>query len=777
MAAIVFYMYPDAFVSTTHPETGATQADTVDDPQGSHDGWTGAARFYAHSTQVRNGDVFWSLTAPTAGLATVDSVKVHIIDAIGTAGPDQWTSHPAVSIAIKPTTVKRLSAATHTVSNHFNDNTDSWTNDLGTGLDWIETTYTWTTNPDTAGAWAVADLTNLQVGADWTGAHLDTAGGASPNYAITSIYVEVSATTSAPSLEVERVKGSTFLRLFRRPLKSVSMDLPPHFADVDLLDNMALSHYAAPAPGGQGVGTEAWKRRDLIVMEQGISPDTGRVRIRGIDAREYRCGLWSPLYNTLTASEIGDGVALLDAGGGRTTTRNVIRYAERPHPVALGETVRTYAPAFPGIKYAVGVNKEAWDRRGLHVEGGAEINLHLYNTFASGYSPTWSLYNPAPATGTWSSGADPTDDFEFDVGGYRQCVKLTQGAGPAQKVGVYQAQTLNGSTYPWAQVTIRVHILTAATSGNGTVWWRLWNATDTTYWDDSLLAWRAGVRMSGMMPGCEGLGSTQALKDLGRAGYRGQTTSRPIPLVAGAKSYQLFVAMGGGGDTADPGGAGGVFNTQLANMSYSATRTDLVAAKGVFPITTAPVTQVADVISFSNAESVRFYDASQGTFLVRVMPEFNHADMADGDSRYIAEIVHDLTPSYRDVFYYSRTDAGSGYFAFLRNILGVFYTALSGNVRVVRGGLYHYAARWSSALGEVNGSPWATQCSVDGVSGPAAVGTGPVAYGGDATDNILYLGHSAAGTVHFDGYLTDLEILPFVLTDEEVARRSADTED
>ncbi len=114
-------------------------------------------------------------------------------------------------------------------------------------------------------------------------------------------------------------------------------------------------------------------------------------------------------------------------------------------------------------------------------------------------------------------------------------------------------------------------------------------------------------------------------------------------------------------------------------------------------------------------------------------------------------------------FYYSNA---AGQWIYRHKVNATTYTATK-TASVTRGTTYSLGARWTSEEGELGLSNYTLSVFVDGVKGTdVTAGAAPTT---TATAD-LDIGKIAALDGWIDGYLRQIDSVPYVLTDEEMAR-------
>ncbi len=622
MAVTSFYLYPvgnfDAY--NRYSQNFAN----VDDPQpiSAHDSVATYDYLYGFSGSAQASGITYALGAPPAGV-TINKIRVHGAFFISNAGADAFATDPEVTICVRPagsatyytaaaTKVGGTGSVTGTARltglGFYNRNTASWSSGEAPCTAYWE----FATNPATGVAWTLADLAALKVGFFCDGSKGTPYAGASvpvssnSSYvACTALWVWVEAQTVAASIEAERTKGSQFLRMFRRPVRKARLMLPLEFADLDVGDTFVVDHPQGPHPGGAGWGKKDWQRREMILLSSSLNPTLRQVEVEALDAREFRCGIWSPLVTDIGFSEGGNGIPILHQGNPLTIPST--NYRVSTLYVKKQSADPTYA--------AAGAGKGLWTPGGLYVDNNYRFQALLNSTFSLGSGSTFTSWTNA-GTGTF---AEDTTNFLLDVDGYRRGAKLT--CGTSQSPYLTQTSgTIGGSGWQ-GRVRIQLNYLTLATGAsatNGSIYWYLQRSSDSYYWNDSSGAWQLAAVWNPLVLGNEATVGPQAF------------TSKMISL---STSTTYSLACGFLNATT---GAVATFNeiTFAYTDRQGSGAALLPPDEPILPTAAAATGAVRDYVYFPITRDEELRE-ERGTLFLRWKPSFDHGDLPDGASKIV----------------------------------------------------------------------------------------------------------------------------------------------
>ena len=765
-ATTTYYLYPASNGTATSASGSYTD---IDDAWNAPDEWTTTARLDAANDGATSHNAFacFGLTAPPTGL-TINWIRVHIRLANAVYGAADPVTEPVINVGVRlaggaiyynsssRTIVDAGGVATAsgtyaiTTLPHNNRNIGGWRR--GTG--WAQAYWQFTSKPDGTGVWTASDLQTLLLavwadsgkGSPGTGTILPPFSGyTQPGTYFTSLYVEVNATLASVDIEEKRLMQSALLKLVRSGTETLQIGLPPAAADVDLGGLVAVSHATAPDASGAGWGRRVGDSHVGILLGKTIDLGAKRIIVDLLDGFRFHCGLWFPAITDLPYTEEGQGIPYLDAGGGRTFTR----YSVNAGGAAFTTKGYVRRQTADTLYAEVPLSKEKWSPDGLAIFRESYAALPN-NSFSQGAGTAFTGWTNVVSGG---SIAESTSKYLFDVAGLRRSALLTSAAGGW--AGFTHATASLGATG-----FLRVHIIAERFAGNTDVnlHYRLL-ASDNWYWNDAGNTWQVGY-----------VGNTLTSMAVGAIG---DTHSKVIPS-HGTGTYTLHVYALTGTDA---------MYLYYANVWWGATATGGNASSGAdmrrppFVTTAAAAYEGQDILTIANPATARSWDPTQGTGFMRLKTAWAHADMEAGGytgnpptkPRMIA--MNLLDGNNRDAVFYYKGDANTGYFAFRRRVASADYAALvavTGADRPSVGSVVRVAWRWQATGGELGLADYTLKLfvSVDGRTPLTATQTA-VAWAPASTTINLCGGFSG----EWDGWIRGLEIVPYVLPDNEIYRR------
>ncbi len=584
------------------------------------------------------------------------------------------------------------------------------------------------------GQWLIDDINNLNAGIsdiNWT---------TNPPRLL-ELWVEVTYAETPSQLPAPREVASRILRQNRTQRDTMTGKVPPEFLDLELLTDFGVVHADASAEGGAGYQLEKWKRGlfrlESIEVDMNAEIGDGLIyTISGTDLREYAVNLWDD-GRALSAGPLQDGAALLDGGQARTFTRGSPAYVNDPSDARV-----------VGVQYDL----EAIARRGIYIgrllEGASKNYLH-YSSFADGGGagtlPVGAIgYNGSAIDFVEYTDWSQTELFDPNVSRYYvRFTGWTSGSPASDHLMVrWEASDIVPAGTDLYLSIDRRHL--GGSSGHAELVVALQRSFDSLYyqWDGT---WGAAVALSTVAP-------TSA------AVVNRYSSFGVIPSGANDSTFVLRIGFE---KTLPNNKVAYLYHVQLEENPWASSRI-VTGAAGV--------TRSAALLSYENPQANRIWSADRGGFSCKVLPDWSEPVIGAGAFKTLAFCYHNAN-NYALIAW----DKDGAQWIFQVVVGGVSAQAFksTSGTPVSNAVPTAIAARWTSSVGELGLTAYTLSIFVDGVKGTDAVAAGPMVEL-DASDGVgagLYLG-SKNGIYFLDGIVWDVEIVPFVQTDDEIARRA-----
>lgn len=503
----------------------------------------------------------------------------------------------------------------------------------GSYVDYTFTTSSPGINPATSVLFTQADLNALILGIRQN-SH-PTAKGRT-----TRVRIKVAYTPISGDLDEVRGIASQRLRSLRRPAMIVSMGVPLHWLDNDLMDDWSLAHFELPDVSAPNLTLKKWRRRLLQARQVEIQPDSMNVHVVSRDRRGYLCTIWESL-EAIRTSLAEDGNAFLTGGGGSVSTCASDRWLEAP-----GTSLVT--------RYAV--NQKGLANGGLVIEHSAKNYLQRSSAISGTTGLTRTGVGGTLVTET------PTDPL-FDSTVTPSCLLLTSGGVAQQRVAWPASDTLAANT--------KFRLLVDHRDNTGHILsYRIQRAVDAWYWNDATPAWQAGT--------------------VDNAFTERATRTR---------DWSKFIDIGGTGTTItvdlnQPGG------TQV-NRVYHVEAVDLTAITSRIVTDAATYSRALATYAYphdpggtaSDKPAIR---VAGGTWIGRFTPFWSSSDYSSGTIT-LWEVVFDANNLLRLQY-----NAATGALEFVIKQAGTTTTASKASTSLVRDQETVLACRWTSTVGELD---------------------------------------------------------------------------
>lgn len=695
-----YYLYPDG-TNATGASIGVIGAAVpylaLDEPQGAPND---SDLVYSSAGGSGAGGVFSVTFAPMAQAVSINYIKLW-----GRCGREAGAG--GTDVQIQPFII--VSATTYNGVAAFVPGTTTTLTLLGE----------WTNNPNTSLPWTKSDLDAIIAGADmWDPAATYRA----PN--MTTLYIEVDYVPAPEQIGPARVIGSQLLRLFRKPVATMQFSLPARYADVQVGDDLDITHAAIPHPtSGYGAGDKVWERRIVRVMSSEFDMDSGTVNIKAMDLRygHYLTNLWDTCETDEAPGGIDDGVARLDLGAGRTNTRASSAWVPDPSDgrvVALADNNAKFLYAF-----------------GTALEN-ATTNLILNSDFHSGVASSWTR------TGTGTNGSAITDDTGtnlFDTSASAQSALITTGNPNA--ADTYLAQTVTASAQAYYTLSFDYKLGTATE-----VCWRLQNSAGN-YLDWSTGTWGASATWNPVVGGTAPTFTDDTLPNgFTRVGYGIFTpkSTTSLTLHVGLRSTD---------------GNSATVNVGHVQIEGGSATWDSMTSRIVTSGTT--YTRAVDYLSYGDSVAKKTYPWKTGTVSLYFAPMWSGTPRA---TKNLWRFQNDSGGVNGDLLFVDT----SGNLVLRRRVNSVNYNVTYTGLASTWGyrTWYHVAYRMIGPDTELDDTAYSLELFVNGTS----VGSVTATYFNEliTPSSGLYLGGSAAGASG-DAYFKNLTVVPWALTDEEIA--------
>jgi hypothetical protein len=569
---------------------------------------------------------------------------------------------------------------------------------------WITQNDTWLTDPSTGLPWTTAGVNAITYGG--------TTAQVGDVMDISQQYLQVDFVPSSVRLGAARDNGSRLMRLFRRAVGTVELRAPLRFADAELLDDLAVTHFAMPTTHDYGAGSKVWQRAILRKLSEEVDLGSMTVKMSCLVLRDFLCLFWDTMVSEQPPG-FSDGVARVDCGAGRLFTR------------ASKAWIENAATALQGTKQVVEVttNQEKNTTDGELFEG-ASTNSQIQASFANALTG-WT------SAGTGSNGsaiAADTTDLLYDSATSGNSIKFTAG----NPIHVADLQITGTATAAIAANSIVALSIDHKDDSGAALSVAIQRGVDAKYFKNSDGTWQVAKTWNTITA------STTSAR----------WAANQIDVGAGATTLTVIVGIPTA--TGVAGQINHLYHVQLEVYRYPTSRIVTGAAT---------VARVADLLTIENFHGKKVFINDRGYCSLTFTPEWNNTDLTGTPYLFIA--YYDAGNLYR-LFYNSATAA----FVFRVRVGAVNVSASFAQV-VTRGTPYELACRWVGADGEEDLAPYTISVFVNGVKGTDAVLAGiPISL---PSAPLLYIGSDNTGANSADGWIRHFVIGQSVFSDEELA--------
>jgi hypothetical protein len=569
------------------------------------------------------------------------------------------------------------------------------------GFDPQEFSWEWTINPATSLAFTVDDLQTIQVGLRFVDL-TDPTGANTPEARTTQLFLEYEATSSAGNVEQIRHVLSAELNQDRLPIRTLELELPIQYGDVDILEPIWLSHRALPTPDGLGTAEEEGYRAPLLVLRKSPRMELRQMRLTCLDLTGLACTYWSPMTTGIGQGVEDIGIARIDRGGGWTVARNQTGYVRRP-PDNLWTDRLIDTPRY-------------FSEHGLAVCGGGQI-WHANNCFAVGTGNAFTGWTVV----TNGAGTVVQDlvDILFDFLGVRRSVKITNGGtssdfGYLGRLVPFEANRhgralmkykTNGSGANRPRMIVRRFIPTEAGATQTDDW------LPGTGWTATLGQW--------FLP--DNLGVSGAGPDT--PNERAEFWSEDIPVGSAACEIRAYAGFSIGLNV--------VSNIYAAAIVKTATGIDVSYPRDFLLTTSAELTQEPDAVAINNDPDFAVAIPDQGTVHFHFIPFWSDSELPVGTRKTLWQLACDDngangTPMQWMALHYVKFSSTVSRLILEQRIHAVSILdailELSGNQRAAYLTPMKIALRWVSAIGELRLPARSLQVFCNGAKAESAAG-------------------------------------------------------
>jgi hypothetical protein len=640
---------------------------------------------------------------------------------------------------------------------------------------------TWTTKPG-GGAWVQADLVDL-VGGIRILSMPDSNDQAADNRHVVewaSLWMDVLVDPTDSAVEGPRKILTHQLRLKSKPLKKVSVQLPPTFGYLEPGDTVWSAVPVDPIPGESDTSQIVDKsnetdERPLLVTSVEFVPSPPAVTIEAVDLRDNFCTYWGTWRSDIGLTSDYTGVALWDRGGGYSMVRPAAATGKdlmrRPNDFYFQEAVAN-KPRFGPFGLAVfGGQFNASSRQSgstYTTNTGESTHCILNNTFSQGSGTTFTSWTSS-ASGTSYSILEGTTPL-VDVSGYRRGVKLAMG----NPVGTHNIYMYGDTPSLTNAYRLRFYAKFTAVSDTAakTPNWLLRNTTTAADYNQGNDSWVGG----GWNGFATANGSVLYKYQVGSGPVHYEVWSRQITIPS-TSTYRIHFGYDSvANNTINYHSIGLVHQGTSTGAGQGVMRRDFNATQG------SVVTPYADEYSIYNPSTGRIWEADRGFVYFRFIPCWDHEDLADAQEKYLVTAYHDDSNDDYEVILYHRVNSTEGYWGFERyrggSLIGYAYQYTGGATLPNYMEPYAISARWTGTNGELGLAAYTMDVFVDGTKGstltPATYACRQESSGttADIAPNI-YIGHFPKTTTKApynfaDGYFADFEVRNCCPTNQEV---------
>jgi hypothetical protein len=603
-------------------------------------------RDYNWARSIANGvgtaSATWSYTwGPPPQAVSVSQLKLRAWMRTSQQGPSFFSANPQCRGFVDPTGTKYYDGTTHTITKNLNTNTQIPNSNRAQLVE----LGTWTTNPETALAWTLSDLTSgvFRAGVETTGVNIPHSNGATQaGLDVIVIVAEITVTPINTSADLVRSLFSRVLRRNRSARRYFSISGGPRLFDREPGDSLWVASDLMPDEDGDGTTSADYDRQPLFVTSTTIEPMSKSVEVVVEDNRENHCLFWSTFRTSIGATDDWNGVPRVDQGQGPTTARAQIGYLTRPVDFLMRD-----AASGDWRVTAWGLAINAGEAGG----NGGNVWYPTYNTFSAGSFTGWTFVANGGTKAVGTPGIAP------NTSGLAQSAILT--SNPVFAAATYLHQTTTGWTANWKiRVRLQGRTLTGQSTYPRMILRRSVDGFDYVF---PTTGWTGGGGWQDISAATAGTtGYYRVLPD-GLDGFEtvGQSWwewwSPEVDVGGSGTNLQLFVSP----PHENSGKAEFLQAAKTSNFGATGLGANVITRDPVIT-TSANLAQLRDEVSFANTSDSRIVYPDRGTLTFCFTPQWSHEDLPLTSVKYLASIWFDsVNDDYFELYYYANASSGS----------------------------------------------------------------------------------------------------------------------
>jgi len=530
-----------------------------------------------------------------------------------------------------------------------------------------------------------------------------------------------------------RTSASTTLRFLGKPLRFVSIDLPPAYGQIEPGMTVWAAHDLLPeAPSGTD-RYETWRLVPLYVLsvEDPIKPAV--LKLTCLDLRERYCTWWSPMLTDIGMTDDLNGIAILDRAGGWNTVRDQVAYGVRP-------------PGNDSYQEVL-ANKPIVDAYGLLIEGGDDENHLLNSTFSEGSGDTFTSWTKTTSGGATGVGWELYT--LIDATGFRRAIQLVPTA-TGEDAYVTQAATLVGTGSHFMHA--RVYYKNGGAFDDLGI--RIQRSDTSAWWRDSDASWQGATQTNAITPNSGVVASLRWVsKEMDLTGVAATMTVHVGHFSAAYNGTQITQLQG----------------VELIEKPIQA---GYYAYRSPLPTKAAKVTRVMNLTHIVNDSAVRVLSPTRGFVKLSFTPHWSHEDVEDDTQKYLWCADFDgITDTQFLRCLYNRLDSTTAQWQFF-NGTDTASLEVTGADLANRDQTYEVVCRWTSEEFNEYGTEGGQVFDiwVDGVRGVPFT-NGAAERVADATCNVGIGSSVTLNEEEFaDAHFTAITISDHVPTEAEILR-------